>query len=152
MKILLVVDLQPEFADSDGEYGRILKFVQDAIGNKSYDKVIATKCVNRENSNFVRYSNWDELIEGASELAFVADEVIEKISYGLLDYSFLPKEAEIHVMGYNTGACVLKVALDLFDRDYNFKVLSEYCYSSSGLEHHERGLWTLRNLFENAVQ
>lgn len=152
MKILFVVDLQPEFADSDGEYGRILEFVREAIENKYYDKVIATKCLNKENSNFVRYSNWHELIGRASKLEFNADTVIEKIAYGLLDYSILPKEAQIDIVGYNTGACVLKVALDLFDRNYNFKVLADYCYSSSGMEHHKRGLWTLRNLLENAVQ
>lgn len=151
MKILFVVDLQAEFADNDGEYERILSFVQDAIQNREYDKVIATKCLNRKNSNFVRYNNWNELINSASQLGFKPDTVIEKVSYGLLNYSILPKDALIHVVGYNTGACVLKVALDLFDRDYNFKVLSQYCYSSSGLEHHKHGLWTLRNLMENAV-
>ncbi|MGN0107921.1 MAG: isochorismatase family protein [Hominilimicola sp.] len=152
MKILLVVDLQTEFADSDGEYERILKFVQEAIENKAYNKVIATKCLNRENSNFVRYSNWGKMIDGAAKLEFTPDTVIEKISYGLTDYSMLPTDAHIDVVGYNTGACVLKVALDLFDRDYNFTVLSHYCYSSSGLEHHRRGLWTLKNLLENAVR
>ncbi len=152
MKILFVVDLQTEFADDDGRYEDILKFVQEAMRKKTYDKIIATKCLNRKNSNFVRYSNWDELIGNAAELPFEADVVIEKISYGLVDYSMLPKEAEIHVIGYNTGACVLKVALDLFDRNYNFKVLSEYCYSTGGSEHHKRGLWTLKNLLENAVQ
>lgn len=152
MKILLVVDLQLEFSDKDGEYRRILEFVKKSIQNKNYDRVIATKCLNKENSNFVRYSNWYELIDNVRDLEFKADYIIEKISYGLIDYSMFPKDAEIHVMGYNTGACVLKIALDLFDRDYNFKVLSEYCYSSSGFEHHKHGLWTLRNLLENAVQ
>ena len=151
MKILLVVDLQAEFADSDGEYERILNFVKNAIANKTYDKVIATKCLNSENSNFVRYSNWGKMIDGAAELEFTPDTVIEKISYGLTDYSILPVDAHIDVVGYNTGACVLKIALDLFDRNYNFTVLSSYCYSSSGLKHHKHGLWTLKNLMENAV-
>ncbi len=152
MKILLVVDLQAEFADSDGEYERILNFVRSATENKTYDRVIATKCLNRENSNFVRYSRWKKMIDGAAELEFTPDTVIEKISYGLTDYSMLPVDAHIDVVGYNTGACVLKVALDLFDRNYNFTVLSRYCYSSSGLKHHKHGLWTLKNLMENAVE
>lgn len=151
MKILLTVDLQPEFADKDGKYEEILHFVQQSINNNSYDKIIATKCGNKENSNFVKYSNWSELMDNVSELDFKPDIIIKKISYGLLDYSFLPKDAEIDIIGYNTGACVLKVALDLFDREYNFKVLSRYCYSNNGLEHHKHGLWTLRNLMENAV-
>ncbi len=151
MKILFVVDLQREFADNDGKYEEILNFVHTSTANKDYNKIIATKCKNKQNSNFVRYSNWFDLIDDASDLDFEADMVIEKISYGLLDYSFLPRNAEIDIIGFNTGACVLKVALDLFDRDYNFKVLSKYCYSSNGLEHHKHGLWTLTNLMENAV-
>lgn len=151
MKILFVIDLQPEFADRDGKYEKILDFVHSAIQNKDYDKVIATKCRNKENSNFVRYSNWYDMLNSAAELDFIPDITIEKIAYGLSDYSFLPKHAEIHVIGYNTGACVLKVALDLFDREYNFKVLSQYCYSCNGFEHHKHGLWTLNNLMENAI-
>lgn len=152
MKILLAVDIQPEFADKDGMYPKILGFVRDAVAGDEYQRVIATKCLNRENSNYVRYSGWTDMLDGAKELEFEPDEVIEKISYGLLDYSFLAKDAEIHVIGYNTGACVLKVALDLFDRDYNFKVLTKYCYSGDGKYNHERGLWTLKNLMEYAVE
>lgn len=152
MKILLVVDLQPEFKDKDNKYEEILDFVRTSIKDRVYyDKVIATKCLNKENSNFVRYSDWTDLISSVEDLEFTPDKVIEKIAYGLTDYSFLDKDDEIHIIGFNTGACVLKIALDLFDRDYNFKVLSKYCYSSNGLEHHNRGMWTLKHLIGNAV-
>lgn len=152
MKILFAVDLQKEFADKDGKYEEILAFLNDAVRGGGYDKVVATKCVNSNKSNFVRYNNWHKLIDGTSELEFKADEVIEKQSYGLTDYSMLPKDAEIDIIGYDTGACVLKIALDLFDRDYNFLVLSKYCYSTGGEEHHKRGLQILSNLLENAVK
>ena len=125
MKILLAVDLQKEFADKDGKYEEILAFLNDAVRGGGYDKVVATKCVNSNRSNFVRYNNWHKLIDGTSELEFKADEVIEKQSYGLTDYSMFPKDAEIDIIGYDTGACVLKIALDLFDRDYKFLVLSK---------------------------
>ena len=36
MKVLLVVDLQPEFKDKEGQYERILQFVKDAK-NEGYD-------------------------------------------------------------------------------------------------------------------
>lgn len=151
MKILLAVDLQKEFADKDGKYEDILAFLKEAVRGGGYDKVVATKCVNNDKSNFIRYNNWHKLIKGTSELEFEADEVIEKQSYGLLDYSMFPKDAIIDIIGYDTGACVLKIALDLFDRNYDFRILAKYCYSTGGLEHHERGLWTLKNLMEKAV-
>lgn len=150
-KILLVVDLQKEFADNDGMYNKILKFVKQAIDGTEYDRVIATKCLNFEGSNFVRYTNWTDLINGVAELDFKPDKVIEKVSYGLTDYKEIPKDAIIHVVGYNTGACVLKVALDLFDMEYDFNVISDYCYSSNGYKHHIHGMWTLKHLLGNAV-
>lgn len=152
MKILLAVDLQPEFADKDGKYEEILAFVRRARRDGGYDRVIATKCRNSSDSNFVRYNNWHKLINGTAELEFEADTVIEKLSYGLLDYSVLPKDARVDIVGYDTGACVLKIALDLFDRNYDFRVLCNYCYASSGLKHHKHGLWTLRNLMEKALE
>lgn len=150
-KILLVVDLQKEFADNEGMYPKILKFVKQAIDGTEYNRVIATKCGNFDGSNFVRYTNWVDLIDGADELEFTPDKVIEKVSYGLTDYKEIPKNAMIHVVGYNTGACVLKVALDLFDLDYDFRVLSDYCYSGDGYENHVHGLWTLNHLLGKAV-
>lgn len=151
MKILLAVDLQKEFADKDGKYEDILAFLKEAVSGGGYDKVVATKCQNSSDSNFDRYNNWHKLSKGASELEFEADEVIEKQSYGLLDYSMFPKDAIIDIIGYDTGACVLKIALDLFDRNYDFRVLTKYCYSTGGREHHERGVRILKDLMERAV-
>lgn len=152
MKVLLAVDVQKEFADKDGKYEEILAFINKSAQDNLYDRIIATKCRNNPDSNFVRYNNWHKLIDGVSELEFKADRIIEKVSYGLLDYSDIPKNALIDVIGYDTGACILKTALDLFDREYNFRILSRYCYSTGGLKHHNQGIAVLRNLMEKAVK
>ena len=146
-KILLAVDVQPEFADKDGHYGRILDFIQ----NSRYDEIVATQCVNSPNSAWVKYQNWTNLMDGAKPLEFDYDRKYEKKGYGMDDYSVLKKDAHYDIIGFNTGACVLKVALDLFDRGYDFNVLADYCYSDSGADHHKKGLWTLNNLLGNAV-
>jgi len=56
------------------------------------------------------------------------------------------------VIGYNTGACVMKVCLDLFDLEFDFRVLKDFCYSSDGAVAHYRGLSMLYNLVPNAVK
>ena len=140
MKILLVVDLQEEFRDADGQFERILDFVKRAKKTGGYEKVIATKCLNREDCAFMRYEAWDDCLQGAKPLPFVPDEVLEKYSYGLPDYGLLDPNAHYDIVGFNTEACVLKIALDLFDRNFDFCLLGEYCYSSEGREHHARGL------------
>lgn len=149
MHILLVVDLQREFRDTDGQYERILNWVKTV---KGYDKIIATKCLNSVDSPFVKYENWYDCIDSVCELEFQADKVIEKYGYGLIDYSKLSKTDTYDIVGFNTDACVLKVALDLFDRNYNFSVLTEYCYSSNGLEHHKYGVELLRRLMSKAIK
>lgn len=147
-KVLLVVDLQPEFADRDGEYERILKFVRE---QKGFDKVIATKCINPSGGPFERYTDWVDCKDGGKALEFDSDVVIEKIGYGLDSYDGLDRDCTYYVMGYNTDACVLKVVLDLFDRNFDFRVLVDYCYSSSSKVHHLRGLELLNDLVPLAL-
>lgn len=149
MRVLLVVDLQREFIDSEGQYERIVNWVKTV---KGYDKVIATKCLNSKDSPFIKYENWYDCIDSVNELEFKADEVIEKYGYGLINYDKLSKNDTYDIVGFNTDACVLKVALDLFDRNYNFSVLTEYCYSSNGLEHHKYGVELLQRLMSKAIK
>lgn len=148
-RVLLVVDLQPEFRDTDGRYEEILQFVKNCCG---YDKVIATVCGNSEKSPFVKYNNWFECMGSHEPLEFEADDFVYKEGYGLADYDVLPKDSFYEIIGFNTDACVLKVALDLFDRGYDFCVLTEQCYSSNGAEHHARGVRLMRELMSDAIK
>ena len=140
-KILLVVDLQPEFKDNDGQYERILEFVKTT---KDYDKIIATKCFNSKNSPFVKYDCWHDCLNGTKDLEFTPFFIIAKHTYGLSDYSILNKKCSYDIIGYNTDSCVFKIALDMFDKGYDFRVLTQYCYSSNGLHNHLRGKEVLK--------
>ena len=148
-KILLAVDVQPEFADKDGKYEEILEFINKSRNN--YDEVIATVCKNKPDSPFVRYENWYECF-AIKSLDFKADNVLEKFGYGLPEYeSILPKDAHYDVIGFNTEACVLKIALDLFDKGYDFNVLTDYCYSKSGYDKHMNGVTLMTRLMSKAI-
>ena len=136
MKVLLVVDLQLEFKDNDGQYERILEFVRTT---KDYDRIIATKCFNLSDSPFIKYDCWHACLDKVEELEFTSYYVICKSTYGLMNYDILDRNWEYDIIGFNTDACVYKIAMDMFDRNYTFRVLSEYCYSSNGLESHLRG-------------
>lgn len=150
MKVLLVVDLQPEFRDKEGQYERILDFVKKAKLN-GYDRVVATMCCNSPDSPFVKYNNWFDCLNGCMPLEFNSDKVIVKYSYGLPDYSRLSKNNTYDIIGFNTDACVLKIAMDMFDRSYDIRVLTKYCFSSSGLVQHKSGVKLLKHLMSDAV-
>lgn len=141
MKVLLVVDLQPEFRDNDGQYERILEFVRTT---KNYDRIIATKCFNLSSSPFIKYNAWHDCLGEVKELEFTPYYIIGKSTYGLVDYDILDKDWEYDIIGFNTDSCVFKIAMDMFDRKYDFKVLTQYCYSSNGLKNHLRGKDVLR--------
>ena len=147
-KVLLVVDLQPEFKDSDGQYERIVDFVKE---HKGYDRVIATKCINHPDGPYATYTDWTDCMGTCEELEFNANITIYKHGYGLDVYEMLDPKCEYDIIGFNTDACVLKVALDLFDRSYKFRVLKDYCYSSNGLGHHNFGVELLERLIPKAI-
>ena len=100
---------------------------------------------------YVKYENWYDCIDKVEDLEFCPDVVIEKYGYGLSDYACLNKADNYDIIGFNTDACVLKIALDLFDKGYNFRVLTDYCYSSEGLDHHLNGVELLKRLISKAV-
>ena len=43
---------------------------------------------------------------------------------------------EIYVCGLDTDACVLKTSIDLFENNYDVKVIKDLCMSHSGIEMH----------------
>lgn len=150
-KILLVVDLQSEFYENSGNFERILEFVNKAKEN-GYDAVFATRCYNSVESPFYVYHNWYDCLDGVQPLPFEPDVMLEKQTYGLSDYSVLDKANHYDVIGYNTDACVLKISMDLFDLGYDFTVLTDYCFSSSGEKQHKSGVELLRHLMTDAVK
>ena len=115
MKVLLVVDLQPEFRDNDGQYERILEFVKTT---KDYDKIIATQCFNLSSSSFIKYGCWYDCQGKVEDLEFNPYFILAKSTYGLTDYTLWDEEWEYDIIGFNTDGCVLKIAFDMFDKGY----------------------------------
>ncbi|MPN37515.1 hypothetical protein SDC9_185034 [bioreactor metagenome] len=46
----------------------------------------------------------------------------------------------IDVVGFDTDACVMAAAINLFDEGYDFDVLGEYCASTNGWDYHEAAM------------
>ena len=143
MRILLVVDLQKAFCKDKAFADKII-----SLSNK-FDKVVATKFVNSDDSLYEKWLNWKcadtELVEG-----FHPDYVLEKTGYGI---NFVPLEGkEVYLAGLETDACVLKLALDLWDAGARPIVLTDYVASSTE-EYHKAGLFLLEHLIgkENLV-
>lgn len=129
MHNLIVVDLQPEFIGKNKvSYDRILNFIRSS----HYDKIFATRFVSG-NKNFKDRLHWDMPKETTPQLEFEYDVLFDKTGYGLSDdqYKAFNKDHVYDIVGCETDACILKIAMDMFDRGYHFYVLSNYIYTGS---------------------
>ncbi len=130
MNILIIVDMQRGFVNKN---------------NDKFDKIIATKFVNKQASQYVKFLNYhdmcgDDLCDFILQLPSSAN-VVEKTSYGLpLEFLNDIKKAKndtfhsgdvIYLCGTDYDACVLAIAYQLFDLGFKVNVISDCVGSSS---------------------
>lgn len=130
MKVLLVIDLQKEFYIED-KYEKVLNYIN--THRCDYDKVVATVFKNKKDSNFVKRLGYkDCMYANDSSIEFKADDIIVKNTYTVPVEQVGSIDDIITIIGCDTDGCVLASLFVLFDNEYNFQVLNEYCYSSGG--------------------
>ena len=148
-KLLLVIDVQKSFITEDTK--KILPKIEKLIDSNLYDDVVFTRFINSYESRFYKDLNYEGCInESTSSLAIDSKKykVIEKYAYTSLtdelkEYIKDNNIEKIYLCGFDTNACVLKTALDLFEQDYDFYLLKNYCGSSSGIRLHDDAILNL---------
>lgn len=147
-KILLIVDVQKEFADDDNnrhDYNKVIQFIKENGNLGSYDKIISTGFRNGENPNFRHNLRW----YGCEKSNLQSLEYLDDIDNSLHTVIFkdgysdrsdcvvsaiknfnntIPENAEIDIIGCDLDACVMAICFQLWDAGFSFKVLTEYCY------------------------
>ena len=139
-KLLLVIDVQNDFInDNTKDY---VNKIEKLINSNKYDEIVFTKFINNENSKWYKELNYKGCIDKQGQ-----DIVIDTQEYKIFEktiYSALNNELrkfikendieQIYLCGFDTDACVLKTALDLFENNYEVYVLKDYCMCSKGVE------------------
>ena len=158
-KILIVVDLQKGFINENtiDTYNKISNLLKLNI----FDKVIASKYINRDNSNIEKFMNWKGLKDEESQelmpdIKKYADYIITKQDYfsAVIDETKEILRIEnngempesIFICGLDTECCVLKTAVDFFEHGIRPLVLANYCFSTPGYEFHNAGILSLNSL------
>lgn len=152
MKILLIIDVQKEFADRNNdskEYNKVIKYIKKCTNLGQYDKIISTVFRNGENSNFRDNLNWYDCSDsGVNSLEYVKyiDSSIHNIfiknGYGMKSDCIvrainncndsISEDVEVNIIGCDIDACVMAICFQLWDAGItNFKVLTKYCYTSA---------------------
>ncbi|HEU0113850.1 MAG TPA: isochorismatase family cysteine hydrolase, partial [Thermomicrobiales bacterium] len=157
MKAILVVDVQLGFVNAytNAIPGRIARL----LARERYDAIAFTRFINVPDGPYPRFLDWHACAEPpdtdlAPELApwLAKGQVFDKCGFTgipaeLADHISGLGLSEMTVVGLDTDMCVLKCAMDLFDRAVKPIVLADCCASTAGLQAHLAGLAVLaRNI------
>jgi len=157
--IVIIVDMQNGFARQE-QIKKLAKKIKKLLEAKVFDKIIATRFINYDNSIYEQLFDWKKLksveeIEIVDELAEYIDEIIDKAVYTCINSSFIKRLCQLNdgkypekifIVGADTDCCVLSIATGLFEHNIRPIVLSAYCNSNGGLESHNAGLLCLKRL------
>ena len=150
--LLLVVDVQRNFINENTE--NLISKLSALIQNNNYNYVAFTKFINDENSNFYKSLNYKgcmneydrEIVIETKDYRIFNKRTYTALTNELKDYLKEKNIDIVYLCGIETDACIFKTALDLFDNNYNFKVLKDYCMSHSSLENHNMAIHLLERL------
>ena len=157
MKVLLVVDLQKQFRDKFWVYEKCIDYIKS---HRDEYFVVATLFENLDNSMFERHLDWHDCKNSSdSDLEFPYDYCISKTWYSVdKDWKLLEfiqnkfgDDSEYFIMGCESDACILATAFDLWDKNVNFKILSNYIYTNNSGISEGMVLSLLKRNFWNCV-
>ena len=183
-KYLLVIDLQKQFRDKNGEYEKCLRYIEEH--RKDYQFIFSTifsqnikedfKCETslnmnglishqflQINPNYMLHLNWNGCQDVKnSDLEYIHPEdekcIISKTGYSdnskppMLTTICFELDDEIHIIGCDLDACIMAICFQLWDAGFtNFKVLSEYCYTTAEDFTKDDVLKIMRRNFGNCI-
>ena len=76
-----------------------------------------------------------------------SERVVGKL---LKEYPRVSHLDQIDIIGFDTDACVLSAAFDVFNLGCNMRILTDLCWSSGGKKMHEAGLLVMKRQFGKA--
>ena len=151
-KLLLVIDVQKDFINENTN--PILLKIEELVNSDNFKNVVFTRFINDVNSIWYKELNYKGCMneEGRNIVIDTKDyKVIEKRIYTAYNdelklYIDTNNIRTIYLCGIDTDACVLKTALDLFENNFDVKVIEDCSMSHSGIEYHNYAINMLKKL------
>ena len=158
MDLLLIIDLQQAFINKNTQF--LVAKIEKLVASKKYGAAIFARFINHNDSAWVRKLNYRGCIAEDSKKIIISindNLVIDRCAYSaatdqLEKYIGDNKVNNVYLCGVDTESCVLKTALDLFEKGYNVYVLKDYCACTRGKKKHDSAIDMLRyNIGEEYV-
>ena len=157
---LVLIDIQGGFFSPETK--PVFDKVEKLFEMEEFDHIVATRFINNEDSPFVKIMCWNKCMSGESIQLYPvveqkAEQVFEKSKYSCFTKEFKQyikknKINKIYLAGVDTDGCVLKSALDCFERGIQLEVLVNFCASTGKHGNHEAGIKVLeRSLGRNCM-
>ena len=172
-KVLLVIDLQKQFKDKSGQYEKCVNFIKEHF-NDYY--VVGSLFRNYDDSMYEQHLGWSEckdviynysgispdveypyhkLLCKADHYGINANGVLDglDICKAASEYTgdFMPK-IKYYLIGCDADACVMASAFELWDRRYDFEILTDYIYTNAEEFSLEDVIKIMRRNFGNCVK
>ena len=150
---ILIVDVQRGFLNEFTHH--VPQRLRRLLEQGAHDPVLFTRFVNVKGGPYPTFLGWEAMVTAPdTDLApglepFAArGRVFEKrgvcgLPQALDAYLKGERPKRVYVAGIDTDMCVLKIAMDLFDRSIEPVVLTDCCASTAGLQAHLAGLAVL---------
>lgn len=151
--VLIVVDVQNGFVSDVSR--PVVPIIRSLVSRwqRNGGQTVFTRYLNYPGSQFERLIKWSKLQESPetdivaelAPLAAAATAIVDKNIYSFFtaEGEALVKEhgwTELYVCGIDTESCVLKTAVDAFERGLTPWVLADASASHSSVRSHEAGL------------
>lgn len=138
--VLLVVDLQKQFKDSNGKYDKILDYVKKSSYDAIYGTVFSQNFISVMNPNFRRHlkdsnSEYEKaVICNDCDIEYFYDDVYIKTGYAVNVYEFLKdngvdEDTHIDIVGFGLSS-IMAISSRLWDMFCNFSILNDYTYDA----------------------
>ena len=149
---LVLIDVQIGFLSPRTK--QIPQRIKALIERSSFDYIVATRFVNTMGSPYVKLLGWTGLMEQVEQTLHAvveacADRVFPKKGYTCFTPAFTRfiHENDIRSLamcGIDTDCCVLKSAIDAFERGIRCDVICDCCASNGGIKSHNAALLVLK--------
>lgn len=156
---LVIVDVQNGFVTEHSRH--VIPRIVDLVNRwrSSGRDVVFTRYINYDNSPFERIIKWSKLKHSpetdivaelqpfTSSPAIVVDKRIYTLFSGEGEELVRSKGwTDLYICGIDTEVCVLKAAVDAFERDITPWLISDASASHAGLETHRAGLLVAKKM------
>lgn len=152
-KLLLIIDMQEGFryVESEAILPNILELTESFSG-----AVVFSKFVNNKGSLFEQQLNWIKFQEEKDTKLFSELQAPNNIEFEHGGYTVLNNNliklvedhgiVEVFLCGIYTDVCIIKTAMDLFDKNIEAFVIEDACGSLDGKSLHDSAILSLRHI------